>query len=233
MGKYNQTDDDAIFIVGNGSSDPVGETKNLLNSNRKSSKCITWDLNTGLIQDSVFISQTKVNALTDQNTSVHNDIASGDRIKVGFLFEIDTVSHIEYLRIYGGIKGYTGFADTYSAYGFEQPPTKAPFDEKSLITSGVICNGEADGIPVSVDKNFRYIALFVEGWQNSNARIREIEAYGTVLNTSNAFTVNKDGTASVQSEPNREQDVVNKAYLDRVVGEIDTVLASIVSGGES
>lgn len=50
---------------------------------------------------------------------------------------------------------------------------------------------------------------------------------------SNAFTVNADGTATIGAEPVNDMDVVNKLFVDNLVGDIDTTLDNIIAMQES
>jgi hypothetical protein len=55
----------------------------------------------------------------------------------------------------------------------------------------------------------------------------------------NAFTSNKDGTATIQTAPKKDMDVANKGYVDNLVGSVETALDSIIAmqeeliGGEA
>ena len=46
---------------------------------------------------------------------------------------------------------------------------------------------------------------------------------------SNAFTVNRNGTATVQTNPIEDMDVANKGYVDNLVGSVETALDSIIA----
>lgn len=46
---------------------------------------------------------------------------------------------------------------------------------------------------------------------------------------SNAFTVNRNGTATVQTNPIEDMDVANKGYVDNLVGGVETALDSIIA----
>lgn len=217
IGKYNAKNDDAIFIVGNGTTEAGEDEINLIASPD------LYEINYIKIENDVvsigqntdFIGQDKFDRITDGDTVENTTIPCYNNGKIGLLFQFTKPCYIDHAVIYGGVAGYIGYTDIYSLYAFDEF-TDDCIKNENIIDSSIICDGELDGVSVEVNKATRYIALIMENEAGKTSRIREIKAYGTPLNYSNAFTVNADGSACFSG------DVYAGAEENKLAYECDT-----------
>lgn len=208
FGKDNAEDSNALFIIGNGT---LNSKSNAFKVNKNAS--VSIGNTAAALGNNSFVIGTNSEAQNENSFAGGNNCHA---IGLGsFTYGLNNYANANYSFAQGnGVQasGIYSFAIGYS--------TRAIGASSFAGGSASYANNECSfsfGLRTKTNNNYQ-VVFGRDNAEDSNAVL--IVGNGTNASKSNVFTVNKNGTATVKTNPQKDMDVATKQYTDSLKEEI-------------
>lgn len=146
-------------------------SENVLQTQLEKAEAFSYYSSNGNIVYEAVISDQKLAAMTDGNTTNHIDLKalSAPRF-IGAQFTLKQAAYIGHISLYAG---YVAYPETYSIYASDALDTL--FTEKNRVAASVTAT-EVSIVTAAVNRSVQYIAFICDSY-NGNPRFKEIETW--------------------------------------------------------
>lgn len=149
-------------------------SENVLQTQLEKAEPISYYPSNGSVVYETVITDEKLAAMTDGNTTSHVDLSASQSWNparsIGAQFTLKQAAYIGHISLYAG---YVAYPETYSIYASDALDTL--YTEKNRVAESATAT-EVSTVTATVNRSVQYIAFICDSY-NGNPRFKEIEAW--------------------------------------------------------